>query len=90
LIHLTIAQEKSNRIPKYQFPLLIPNSRDLGMYAFGIFLGQGPLVPHLLLGPPFYPIILFGSTTLLTGMTGISMHMQWPLHNFSVAVLGKF
>jgi hypothetical protein len=28
----------------------------------------------------FYPIILFGSTTLLTGMmTGISLHMQWPL-----------
>jgi hypothetical protein len=24
-------------------------------------------------------MILFGSTTLLTGMTGISLHMQWPL-----------
>jgi hypothetical protein len=35
------------------------------------FLGQRPLVPLLLL--------LFGSTTLLTGMTGISLHMQWPL-----------
>jgi hypothetical protein len=23
--------------------------------------------------------MLFGSTTLLTGMTGISLHMQWPL-----------
>jgi hypothetical protein len=42
-------------------------------------LGQRPLVPLLLLGPPFFPIILFGSTTLLTGMTGISLHMQWPL-----------
>jgi hypothetical protein len=23
-------------------------------------------------------LILFGSTTLLTGMTGISLHMPWP------------
>jgi hypothetical protein len=37
------------------------------------------LVPLLLLGPPFFPIILFGYKTLLTGMTGISLHMQWPL-----------
>jgi hypothetical protein len=41
--------------------------------------GQQPLVLLLLLGPPFFPIMLFGSTTLLTGMTGISLHMQWPL-----------
>jgi hypothetical protein len=27
----------------------------------------------------FCPIILFGSTTLLTGVTGNSLHMQWPL-----------
>jgi hypothetical protein len=33
----------------------------------------------LLLSPPFFPIILIGSTTLLTGMTGISLYMQWPL-----------
>jgi hypothetical protein len=32
---------------------------------FITFLGQRPLVPLLLLGPPFFPIILFGSTTLL-------------------------
>jgi hypothetical protein len=38
-----------------------------------------PLVPLLLLGPPFFPIILFGFSTLLTGMTGNSLHMQWPL-----------
>jgi hypothetical protein len=38
-----------------------------------------PLVPLLLLGPPFYPNIVFVSTTLLTGMTGISLHMQRPL-----------
>jgi hypothetical protein len=43
------------------------------------FFGQWPLVPLPLLGPPFFPIILFGSTTLLTGMTGNSLHMQWPL-----------
>jgi hypothetical protein len=37
-------------------------------------------VPPLLLGPPFFSdYSFFGSTTLLTGMTGISLHMQWPL-----------
>jgi hypothetical protein len=46
----------------------------------GIFFGQRPLVPLLLLGPPFFPIILFGSTTtLLTRMTSSSLRMQWPL-----------
>jgi hypothetical protein len=40
---------------------------------------QQPLVPLLLLGPPFIPIIYFVSTTLLTGMTSISLHMQWTL-----------
>jgi hypothetical protein len=44
-----------------------------------ILLGQQPLVPLLLLGPPFFLIILFGTTTLLSGMTGISLYMQWPL-----------
>jgi hypothetical protein len=44
-----------------------------------VFLGQRPLVPLLLIGPPFFLMILFGSTTLLTGTTGISLHMQWPL-----------
>jgi hypothetical protein len=29
--------------------------------------------------PSIFVIILFGSTTLLTGMTGISLHLQWPL-----------
>jgi hypothetical protein len=43
------------------------------------FWGQRPFVPLLLLGPPFFPIILFGYTTLLAGMTGISLHIQWPL-----------
>jgi hypothetical protein len=42
--------------------------------------GQRPLVPLLLLGPPFFVRLFFlGSTTLLTGMTGISLHMQLPL-----------
>jgi hypothetical protein len=41
--------------------------------------GQQPFVPLLLLGPPFFLIILFDSTTLSTGMPGISLHMQWPL-----------
>jgi hypothetical protein len=36
-------------------------------------------VPLLLLGSPFFLIILFLSTTLLTGMTGLTMHIQWPL-----------
>jgi hypothetical protein len=27
-------------------------------------------------GPTFFPIIIFESTTLVTGMTGISLHMQ--------------
>jgi hypothetical protein len=49
-----------------------------GTLASSCFLGQRPLVPLLLLGPPFFPIILFGSTTLFTG-TGISLHMQWLL-----------
>jgi hypothetical protein len=41
-----------------------------------LFLGQRPLVPLHLLGPPYFPIIIFLPTTLLTRMTGISMHVQ--------------
>jgi hypothetical protein len=44
-----------------------------------LFLGRRPLVPFLLIGPPIFPIFLFLYTTLLTGMTGISLHVQWPL-----------
>jgi hypothetical protein len=43
------------------------------------FGGQRPLVPLLLHGPPCFPISLFSSATLLTGMTSNSFHMQWPL-----------
>jgi hypothetical protein len=49
-----------------------------------VFFGQRPLVPLLLFGPPFFPIILFGSTTLLTGMTGNPLLMRWPLTSQSV------
>jgi hypothetical protein len=42
--------------------------------------GQRPLVPFLLLlGPPFFPITRFGPPPCFTRMTGISLHMQWPL-----------
>jgi hypothetical protein len=51
-------------------------NKDFILFILG---GQQPLVPLLLLGPSFFQIILFGSTTLLSGMTGISWHMQWPL-----------
>jgi hypothetical protein len=48
---------------------------------FSFFLGGGrgkqPLVP--LPWPSIFPIILYKSTTLLTGMTSISLQMQWPL-----------
>jgi hypothetical protein len=36
-------------------------------------------VPFLLIGPAFFLIILFLSNTLLTEMTGSSLHMQLPL-----------
>jgi hypothetical protein len=49
------------------------------MFFFVFFFGQRHLVPLLLFGPPFFLIIFFLSTTLLTGMTGISLQMQWPL-----------
>jgi hypothetical protein len=44
-------------------------------------LGGGSAIPCA--SPPtqpyIFPIIHFGYTTLLTGMTGISLHLQWPL-----------
>jgi hypothetical protein len=43
---------------------------------------QRPLVP-LLFGPTFFPIILFWSTTLLTRITGISLHIQRNLNFIS-------
>jgi hypothetical protein len=49
--------------------------------AFTTFLvvSDPLLVPLILRDPPFFPIILFLSTTLITGMTGITLQMQWPL-----------
>jgi hypothetical protein len=64
-------------------------------YLF-FFFGQRPLVPLLLLGLPFFSNYSFWSTTLLTGMTSISLHMQCAMaSDFSVAwkmyvKLGKF
>jgi hypothetical protein len=43
--------------------------------------GQQPLVRLLLPGPPFFLMILLLSTTLSTWMSGISLHMQWPLYS---------
>jgi hypothetical protein len=51
----------------------------LTLDSFLLFFGQQPLELFLLLGPPFFPIILFMSNALLTGVTGISLHLQWPL-----------
>jgi hypothetical protein len=48
-------------------------------YAQIFLSGQQPLVPFLLLGHLFSPIILFLSPPLLTRITGSSLHMQWPL-----------
>jgi hypothetical protein len=44
--------------------------------------GGGPSATPCASPPPqssIFPIILFFSTTLLNGLTGISLHMQWPL-----------
>jgi hypothetical protein len=60
-------------------------ARSEGLMFFG---GQHHLV-HLPLSPPFFLIILFVSTTLLTGMTGISLHVQWPLIFSRMAVFSK-
>jgi hypothetical protein len=38
-------------------------------------------MPLLLLGPPFFLIILTGSSTLLTGMAGIFLHLQWKSYD---------
>jgi hypothetical protein len=54
--------------------------QGLGDYQVwtGFFIRGGgvsdPLVPPLLLGPPLFPFLGEGSTTLLTGMTSISLH----------------
>jgi hypothetical protein len=55
---------------------LVAESTPLEVLFFLLpFFSQPPLVPLLHLGPQFFPIVLFG----LTGMTGISVRIQWPL-----------
>jgi hypothetical protein len=68
----------------HTFSQLIFVSLIVIKWAAVTFFGQQPLVP-LLYGPPFFPIIIFGSTTLLTGMTGISLHL-WLLSHMSVSL----
>jgi hypothetical protein len=43
------------------------------------FLVSDPLCLSSYLALHFFRLFLCGSTTLLTGMTGISLYMQWPL-----------
>jgi hypothetical protein len=70
---------------------LRPGNRVTGLGDFSpigrliFWWDQQLLVPLLLIGPPFFPIILFGPTTLSTGMTGVTLHMQWPLTSQSNA-----
>jgi hypothetical protein len=68
------------RLKRRIFFLILLDLRNIRVLFYDkVFFGQLPLVPLLLLGPQFFPIILFLSTTLSTGMTSISLHMQWPL-----------
>jgi hypothetical protein len=64
----------------------VPRRRSLQTKIFKILhipIFGGSATPRA--SPPtylalnFFPIILFLSTTLSTGMTGISLHMQWTL-----------
>jgi hypothetical protein len=63
--------------------IIITAAKFFQQYASAVFWGQQPLAPLLLLGPPFLLIILFGSTTLIAGMTGFSLHMQLLLISHS-------
>jgi hypothetical protein len=57
-----------------------PDWRMAGHMKF--FFGGGVSESPFAYPPPWpsiFPIIHFGSTTLFTGMTGISLNMQWPL-----------
>jgi hypothetical protein len=54
-----------------------------------LFLCRRPQVPLLLLSPPFFPIINFFSTILLTGMTGICLHVCTMASDFTVSWQAK-
>jgi hypothetical protein len=79
LLHLSDLFNGNHEIGRWvDSPCGIFSKIDIKKYIFG----QRPLVPLLLLCPPFFPIILFVSTTLLTGMTGNSLHIQCPKNTF--------
>jgi hypothetical protein len=70
ICHLSTVVERCNSTI-WQFGKTKFDDMSLNKFCFG----QRPLVPLLLLSPPFFQIILFLSTGLLTKMTSISMHM---------------
>jgi hypothetical protein len=76
-LHYSIPMISLNNLPT-PWRYSISDHLSLSWWTFFGLGGQRPLVPLLLLGPLFFPIILFGSTTLLTKMTGNSLHMQGP------------
>jgi hypothetical protein len=51
-------------MPHTQSPLL-PRAQQIQVCHGQIFCYQQPLVPPLLLTPPFFPIILLGSTIIV-------------------------
>jgi hypothetical protein len=67
----------------FNFSTLLCLSITMPVIFLQTFLGgQRPLVALLLLSPSFfsdYSFWVHHPTTLLTGMTGNSLHMQWPL-----------
>jgi hypothetical protein len=53
------------------------------LFFFSSFFGSAtPCASHPPLPSILFPIIHFGSTTQLTGMTGVSLCMQWLLIYF--------
>jgi uncharacterized membrane protein YhfC len=54
-----------------------------------VFLVSDPLCLFSSLAHHCFPIILFWTTTLLTGMTGISLHIQWPLTSQSHVIVSQ-
>jgi hypothetical protein len=61
-------------------PLMLNDTFDMtpGKHL-SLFLVSDPLCLFSSLALHFFPIFLFGSIALLTGMAGISLHMQLPL-----------